>query len=61
MLSCIADNVLASLSIANAIEVCQKRSYFSLPPPMFQIMEALEFIQDLFIIVIAEREIIDLF
>lgn len=59
MLFCIANNILVSLSIVNAIKVCQKSSYFSLPPPMFQIMEILQCIQNLFIIIIiAEREII---
>jgi len=38
----IANNILASLSIVNAIKVCQKISFFSLPSPIFQLMEILE-------------------
>lgn len=43
-----------------AIKVCQKSSYFILPPLMFEIMETFVCAQDGFVVLMAERELMDL-
>lgn len=57
---CVCYKQYIYFSAVNTIKVCQKSSYFILPTPVFATLEAFLCAQDWFVVITAERELMDL-